>query len=50
KPYKCGDCTKSFARKYDLDRHSRLHTGEKPYKCTFCNKGFARVDSRKRHY
>ncbi|KAK9766904.1 hypothetical protein K7432_003655 [Basidiobolus ranarum] len=50
KPYECSYCKKAFARKYDLDRHSRLHTGDKPYKCTFCNKGFARVDARKRHY
>ncbi|ORY03509.1 hypothetical protein K493DRAFT_311666 [Basidiobolus meristosporus CBS 931.73] len=50
KPYQCTFCDKAFARKYDLDRHSRLHTGDKPYKCTFCNKGFARVDARKRHY
>ncbi|KAK9687839.1 hypothetical protein K7432_014626 [Basidiobolus ranarum] len=50
KPYKCTNCSKAFARKYDLDRHSRLHTGEKPYKCAFCNMRFARVDARKRHY
>ncbi|KAK2509474.1 LOW QUALITY PROTEIN: hypothetical protein MC885_005900, partial [Smutsia gigantea] len=41
KPYKCGDCWKSFSRKQHLQVHRRTHTGEKPYTCE-CGKSFSR--------
>ncbi|KAK9763010.1 hypothetical protein K7432_010711 [Basidiobolus ranarum] len=50
RPYSCTHCSRSFTRKYDLERHERLHTGDKPYKCAFCHKSFTRVDARQRHY
>ncbi|KAI9025935.1 hypothetical protein CLU79DRAFT_743813 [Phycomyces nitens] len=49
RPYKCHDCHRAFARKHDLQRHSRVHTGLKPYSCAGCNKAFARTDALKRH-
>ncbi|ORX97274.1 hypothetical protein K493DRAFT_157924, partial [Basidiobolus meristosporus CBS 931.73] len=48
--FPCEHCQRVFTRKYDLERHQRLHTGYKPYKCVHCHKGFTRVDARQRHY
>ncbi|KAL0090098.1 hypothetical protein J3Q64DRAFT_1636945 [Phycomyces blakesleeanus] len=49
RPYQCHDCHRAFARKHDLQRHSRVHTGLKPYSCAGCKKAFARTDALKRH-
>ncbi|KAI8336289.1 hypothetical protein BC941DRAFT_428831 [Chlamydoabsidia padenii] len=49
RPYQCHLCTRSFARKHDLQRHIRVHTGDKPYACLCCKKAFARTDALKRH-
>jgi hypothetical protein len=50
KPHKCSFCTRSFTRRHDLDRHTRIHTGVKPYGCPCCQKSFARSDARGRHF
>lgn len=50
KIFSCSYCNRSFARKYDVARHKRIHTGIKPYICPCCNKGFARSDARVRHF
>lgn len=49
RPYQCHLCSRSFARKHDLQRHIRVHTGDKPYACLCCKKAFARTDALKRH-
>lgn len=36
----CGYCDRQFSCKSNLDRHVRLHTGQKPYTCQDCSEGF----------
>lgn len=50
KLFSCNYCSRSFARKYDVARHKRIHTGVKPYICPCCFKGFSRSDARVRHF
>ncbi|KAI5116814.1 hypothetical protein M0805_007095 [Coniferiporia weirii] len=49
KTSKCTYCGKLFARKYDCQRHERIHTGEMKYRCEVCGTGFTRSDYIKRH-
>lgn len=49
RPYLCGVCHKSFARKDHLRKHQRTHTGERPFQCGVCMKAFSRRDHLKKH-
>ncbi|KAJ1838026.1 hypothetical protein LPJ70_005622 [Coemansia sp. RSA 2708] len=46
------DCDRSFARKSDLVRHFRIHTGVKPFTCPWadCDKRFIQRSALKVHF
>lgn len=48
-PYNCEYCTKTFAKRDKLNRHRKIHTGERTYKCEFCSRAFGRSDGLYRH-
>lgn len=47
--FKCKVCGKGFKHRRSLNRHVKLHSGEKNFKCPFCSTAFARSDHLKAH-
>ncbi|XP_065187835.1 early growth response protein 1-like isoform X2 [Sycon ciliatum] len=47
--YQCEQCNRSFARSAHLQRHRRIHTGEKPFTCFKCFRFYARGDYLRTH-
>lgn len=45
----CDVCEKSFRRVCDLQRHVKVHTGEKPFSCSVCTKAFTQQGNLKTH-
>lgn len=49
KRFICPYCGKCFERAGHLERHKRIHTGERPYRCELCGKRFNQKCSLKEH-
>jgi len=49
KPYKCSQCTKTFANSSYLSQHTRIHLGVKPYRCEICQRKFTQLSHLQQH-
>jgi uncharacterized Zn-finger protein len=49
KLFMCTVCSNKFTRKFSMQRHMMIHTGERPFKCRWCKKSFSQSGDRNRH-
>ncbi|XP_037033364.1 zinc finger protein 816-like [Bradysia coprophila] len=49
RPFKCELCQRSFADKYTLTTHTRIHSGSRPYACPYCEKNFVQHSALTKH-
>ena len=49
KTYECAQCPAKFARRDELKRHQKIHSGDRPLDCPYCDKRFMRSDHRTTH-
>ncbi|KAJ8954096.1 hypothetical protein NQ318_004401 [Aromia moschata] len=49
KRFRCDVCAKEFSKLCDVERHTRVHTGEKPCVCNICNKRFQQSHNLSKH-
>ena len=45
----CDICGKVFMKPCQIERHKRIHTGERPFKCDLCDKAFAQKNTLQLH-
>ncbi|XP_064645315.1 zinc finger protein 208-like isoform X2 [Lineus longissimus] len=45
----CDICGCKFDSRSKMERHMRVHTGERPYECCYCQKRFTRTENLKMH-
>ncbi|XP_045180176.2 zinc finger protein 236-like [Mercenaria mercenaria] len=48
-PHECSVCGKTYRTPSKLQRHVRVHSGERPYACSICGRRFTRSDHVKQH-